>query len=268
MAKLATAFDLALPPSDPGVPAYRWLYASLRAEMLSGRLRPGARLPSTRDLASQFGLARGTIVNAFEQLKSEGYVEGSVGSGTYVSKVLPEKLLHVSSGHVVSGHAAKLAVPRKRQPAVSDYGRRAKLFGGYENRPTRAFRANLPALDLFPMTLWTKITLRCLRRLSRRHLMGCDPLGYIPLRQAVAEYLGRSRGVRCVPEQVAIVSGVQEALDLTARLLLNPGDRVCVENPGYPGAILVFQAFRARIFAAEVDDEGIAVRQLPSQGFG
>jgi GntR family transcriptional regulator/MocR family aminotransferase len=266
MAKLATAFDLALPPSDPGVPAYRWLYASLRAEMLSGRLRPGARLPSTRDLASQFGLARGTIVNAFEQLKSEGYVEGSVGSGTYVSKVLPEKLLHVSSGHVASRHAAKLAVPRKRQPAVSDYGRRAKLFGGYENRPTRAFRANLPALDLFPMTLWTKITLRCLRRLSRRHLMGCDPLGYIPLRQAVAEYLSRSRGVRCVPEQVAIVSGVQEALDLTARLLLNPGDRVCVENPGYPGAILVFQAFRARIFAAEVDDEGIGVRQLPSQG--
>jgi len=94
--------------------------------------------------------------------------------------------------------------------------------------------------------------------------MGCDPLGYVPLRQAVAEYLSRSRGVRCVPEQVAIVSGVQEALDLTARLLLNPGDLVCVENPGYPGAVLVFQAFRARIFAAGVDNEGIEIRQLPS----
>ena len=93
MAKLAAAFELALPPRDPSVPAYRWLYASLRAEILYGRLRPGARLPSTRDLANQYGLARGTIVNAFEQLKSEGYVEGSVGSGTHVSKVLPEKLL-------------------------------------------------------------------------------------------------------------------------------------------------------------------------------
>jgi len=266
MAKLAAAFELSLPPRDPSVPAYRWLYASLRADILYGRLRPGARLPSTRDLADQYELARGTIVNAFEQLKSEGYVEGSVGSGTHVSKVLPEKLLHVRSGSVASGQTAKGVVHGKRQTVISHYGRRAKLFAGYENRPIRAFRANLPALDLFPTTLWTKITLRCLRRISTRQLMGCDPLGYIPLRQAVAEYLSTSRGVRCVPEQVAIISGVQEALDLTARLLLNPGDRVCVENPGYPGALQAFQAFRARIFAAGLDDEGIEIRQLPSKG--
>ena len=261
MAKLASEFELTLPPNDSGVPAYRWLYASLRAEILNGRLCPGARVPSTRDFASQYGLARGTIVNAFEQLRSEGYIEGSVGSGTYVSKVLPEKLFHVALGHT-----AKPAVQGKRPPMVSDYGRSARLFGGYENRPIRAFRPNLPALDLFPTTLWTKITLRCLRQISRRNLMGCDPLGYIPLRRAVAEYLSRSRGVRCAPEQVAIVSGVQEALDLTARLLLNPGDRVCVENPGYPGAVLAFQAFRARICAAGVDGEGIEIRQLPSRG--
>ncbi|MGD1078741.1 MAG: PLP-dependent aminotransferase family protein [Candidatus Sulfotelmatobacter sp.] len=261
MTKLATAFELALPSRKPKVPAFRWLYASLRAEILEGRLRPGARLPSTRDLASQYELARGTIVSAFEQLKSEGYVEGSVGSGTYVSKVLPEKLLHVAPAQV-----AEPVWHGKRRPVISDYGQRASPFAGYENRPTRAFRANLPALDLFPTTLWTKITLRCLRRISRRQLMGCDPLGYLPLRQAVAEYLSRSRGVRCAAEQVAIVSGVQEALDLTARLLLNPGDRVCVENPGYPGAVLAFRAFCARILAVGVDDEGIEIRQLPAQG--
>ncbi len=261
MAKLAAEFELALPPRDPGEPAYRWLYGSLRAEILRGRLRPGARLPSTRDLASQYGLARGTIVNAFEQLKSEGYVEGSLGSGTHVSKILPEKLLDVASKS-----AAKSALHGKRQPEISDYGRRAKLWTGYEDRPIRAFRANLPALDLFPATLWTKITLQCLRRISTRQLMGCDPLGYVPLRQAVVEYLSRSRGVRCVPEQVAIVSGVQEALDLTGRLLLNPGDRVCVENPGYPGAVLTFQAFGAKVCAAGVDDQGIEIRQLPAQG--
>jgi GntR family transcriptional regulator/MocR family aminotransferase len=261
MAKLASAFELTLPPNNSGVPAYRWLYASLRAEILNGRLRPGARLPSTRDFASQYSLARGTIVNAFEQLRSEGYVEGSVGSGTYVSRVLPEQLLHVSLGRT-----AKPAVQAKRPRVVSDYGRHARLFGSYENRPIRAFRANLPALDLFPTTLWTKITLRCLRQISRRNLIGCAPLGYIPLRQAVAEYLSRSRGVRCVPEQVAIVSGVQEALDLTARLLLNPGDRVCVENPGYPGAVLAFHAFRAKILAAGVDAEGIEIQQLPLRG--
>jgi GntR family transcriptional regulator / MocR family aminotransferase len=266
MTKLAAAFDLALPPRGRGVPAYRWLYSSLRAEILHGRLRPGTLLPSTRDLASQYGLARGTIVNAFEQLKSEGYVEGIVGSGTHVSKVLPEKFLQVSSGKGASGEAAKSSMQKKPRPAISDYGHRARLFTGYENRPTRAFRANLPALDLFPTGLWTKITLRCLRRISRRQLMGCDPLGYVPLREAVADYLSRSRGVRCVPEQVAIVAGVQEAIDLTARLLLNPGDQVCVENPGYPGAILAFEAFGAKIFCAAVDDEGIEIRKLPPSG--
>jgi GntR family transcriptional regulator / MocR family aminotransferase len=261
MAKKSTSYELTLPHQNPALPAYQWLYEAVRAEILSGRLPPGARLPATRDLARQYGLSRGTIVNAFDQLASEGYVEGSVGSGTYVNKVLPEQLFQVASGR-----AARLAAHRKRPTVISHYAQRAKLFGSYENRPTRAFRANLPALDLFPTRLWTKTTTRCLRRISQRNLMGCDPLGYGPLRHAVAEYLTQSRGVRCVPEQVAIVSGVQEALDLTARILLDPGDRVCVENPGYPGALLAFQALRARICAVGIDGEGILVRQLPPRG--
>ena len=261
MAKRISSFQLSLPPRSRGTPAYRWLYSSLRNDILSGRLRPGARLPSSRDLASQYRLARGTIINAFEQLKSEGYVEGTVGSGTYVNRVLPEGLLQVPAGD-----AGKASLPLRRELIASDYGKRATLFPGYENRPIRAFRANLPALDLFPTALWTKITVRCLRRISTRKLMGCDPLGYDPLRRAVTEYLSRSRGVRCVPEQVAIVSGVQEALDVTARLLLNPGDRVCVENPGYPGAVLAFRALGAKICTSGIDDEGIAIHQLPSRG--
>lgn len=243
------------------MPAYRWLYSALRAEILERRLRPGARLPATRDLARQYGLSRGTIVSAFEQLKSEGYVEGSIGSGTYVSKILPEELLHVS--HEARG---KLSVQRRQQTRVSDYGRRVRLFAGYEIRPTRAFRPNLPALDLFPTTLWTQITARCLRRVSTNLLMGCDPLGHLPFRQAVAEYLGTSRGVKCAPEQVAIVSGVQEALDLVARLFVNPGDRVCMENPGYPGAAMVFEAFGAKVSFAALDEGGISLRHLPSRG--
>src|SRR5215469_14114858 len=95
MAKRTTAIEMLLPPRDGIVPAYRWLYSSLRDDILEGRLRPGTRLPATRDLAAQYGLSRGTIVTAFEELKAEGYIEGSVGSGTYVSKVLPEELLEV-----------------------------------------------------------------------------------------------------------------------------------------------------------------------------
>src|SRR5215469_9713773 len=87
-----------LPAREPETPVYRWIYAALRTEILEGRLRPGSRLPSSRDLASQYRLSRGIILTAFEQLKSEGYIEGTIGSGSYVSKVLPEQLLNVTSG--------------------------------------------------------------------------------------------------------------------------------------------------------------------------
>jgi GntR family transcriptional regulator / MocR family aminotransferase len=98
MTKKTATYELTFRQRNPGVPAYQWLYEAVRSDILGGRLRPGTRLPATRNLAGQYGLARGTIVNAFDQLASEGYVEGSVGSGTYVSKVLPEKLLQVASG--------------------------------------------------------------------------------------------------------------------------------------------------------------------------
>jgi len=252
MTKRTTAFDLMLPLRDSGTRAYRWLYASLRAEILEGRLRPGARIPGTRDLANQYGLSRGTIVFAFEQLKSEGYLEGSVGSGTYVSKILPDELLQVT--HDVG---AQPPPQRKRKRSISDYGKRVQPFPGYETRPTRAFRANLPALDLFPTTLWAQITARRLRRVSTYMLMGCDSMGYRPLREAIADYLSTSRGVKCTPGQIAIVSGVQEALDLAARLFLNPGERVCMENPGYEGAAIVFEAVGAKISAMRLDNEGM-----------
>jgi GntR family transcriptional regulator / MocR family aminotransferase len=261
MAKRATGFALTLPPRDAATPAYRWLYSTLRAEILDGRLRAGARLPATRDLAQQYGLSRGTIVSAFEQLKSEGYVEGTVGSGTYVSKVLPDELLQVSSNA-----NAQLRAQQKHRRRMADYGRRVDLFTGFEIRPSRAFRANLPALDLFPATLWAQLTARRWRRASTNLLLGCHPLGYRPLREAVADYLGASRGVKCVPEQVAIVSGVQEALDLAARLFLNPGDRVCMEDPGYPGAAIAFEAVGAKISAARVDEEGMELRDRVLSG--
>jgi GntR family transcriptional regulator/MocR family aminotransferase len=255
MPKRTTTFELMLPPRDPGAPAHRWLYAALRAEILEGRLRPGARLPGTRDLANQYGLSRGTIVNAFEQLRSEGYLEGSVGSGTYVSKVLPDDLLHVPRE---AGAQPRPAGKPRRE--LSDFGRRIKLFPVLEIRPSRAFRVNVPALDLFPIALWAQLAARRFRRISARLLMGCDPLGYQPLREAVAGYLSASRGVKCEPGQVMIVSGVQEALDLSTRLLLSPGDRVCMEDPGYRGASAAFEAAGARISTAPLDEEGMALR--------
>ncbi len=249
MPKKATTLPLPLPHPPAHTPRFRWFYQELRSAILAGRLQPGARLPATRDLAREYGMARGTIVTAFEQLSSEGYVEGKTGSGTYVSQVLPEELLQV--GRVKAEGGA-----RRRRPQLSDYARRLQPMPAVERGPARAFRANLPALDAFPTVLWAQVAARRLRRVSWRLLAGGDPLGYRPLRQAVAEYLNTSRGVKCAPEQVLIVSGVQEALDRTAHLLLNSGDPVWMEEPGYPRARIVFRAVGARICSVPVNSEG------------
>jgi GntR family transcriptional regulator/MocR family aminotransferase len=261
MAKRTTTFALALPPRDPETPAYRWLYEALRKEILEGRLRPGTRLPSTRDLSIQYGLSRGTIVIAFEELRAEGYTEGSIGSGTYVNSTLPDHLLHVA-GRQATGPA----IPSKPRRRFSDEADRITLFSVFENRPSRAFRPNLPALDLFPTTLWAQITARRLQRASTSFLLGCGPLGYRPLQEAVSAYLNASRGVNCGPEQVVIISGVQEGLDLIARLFLNRGDRVCVEEPGYPGAAMLFEAAGAKVSMARVDDEGMKPSEASLRG--
>src|SRR5579864_3656160 len=300
MPKQTTHLPLILPPREPGQPAGRWLVAGVRAAILEGRLRPGARLPSTRDLARHHGLSRGTVVSAFEQLAAEGYVEARVGSGTRVTAVLPDSLLEVAdpamagtaptaattattaaiaamtpviaaTTPVIAAPAAEAAAPRpsaaRRPPRrLSEYGRRVRPFPEPRNVPVRAFRTDLPALDLFPTTLWAQVASRRLRRASANLLLGCGPMGYRPLREAVAGYLTASRGVHCVPEQIAIVSGVQEALDLAARLLLNPGDRVAIENPGYIGADLVFAALGAAVVPVRLDDEGMTVGETSLAG--
>jgi GntR family transcriptional regulator/MocR family aminotransferase len=241
-----------------------WLYGALRTEILQGRLRTGSRLPATRDLASQYGLSRGTVVTAFEQLKSEGYVQGTVGSGTYVSKVLPDELLSIRRKALENGDAVQPKANGSRR--ISQYAQRAQRLSGYEQRRFQAFRANVPAMDLFPIELWTQITARRLRKLSRNLLLGCDALGYPPLRQAVADYLNSSRAVMCRPEQVIIVSGMQEALDLAARLFIDEGDRVGVENPGYVGAVAAFKAAGAKIVGLELDAEGVQVDKKALRG--
>lgn len=262
MARKATSLPLSLPLSRGGVSLYRWLYEELRAAILDGRLAPGSRLPATRDLADAYHLSRSTIVSAFEHLESEGYVEGKIGSGTYVSKVLPDHLLQVDR-----------VSPQKQLPhraiTFSEYSRRLQPFRAASARPLRAFRANQPSLNLFPAALWAQIAARRLRRVSAGMLSGGDALGYRPLREAVANYLNTSRGVKCSVNQVLILSGAQEALDRTARVLVNPGDPVWMEEPGYPGAALVFEALGANVRPVPVDEEGLNFEaRLPRAGRG
>lgn len=244
--------ELMLPLRGRTLTAHAWLCAALRSEILDGRLRAGARLPSTRDLAHQYSLSRGTIVTAFDQLEAEGYLTSRIGSGTYVSDVRPEELLHAPATTTMA--IAARGASRRRWSAAA---RRTRAFPSSNPKRPRAFRTNVPALDLFPTTVWGQLAARRCRRASTALLHGCGPMGYAPLQDAVAAYLTASRGVVCRPEQVAVMSGAQEALDLITRLFVDPGDPVCIEDPGYIGAEIVFAAAGARVVRVGVDEEGM-----------
>ena len=252
MAKSTTALELALPPRQANTPAYIWLCDVLRAGILGGHIAPGSRLPATRDLARQYGLARGTVVTAFAQLRAEGYTAPRTGSGTYVCRTIPEQLLKAGRAQETRHYAGR------RRP-TSKFLRQVSTETYLEKPSSRAFRANQPALDLFPTTLWAQVAGRRLRRATSFDLLACDALGYRPLREAVADYLNTSRGVKCTPDQVAIVSGLQEATYLAGRMFIDPGDRVCMEDPGYGGARRVFGALGAKIIPVPVDEQGMKV---------
>lgn len=256
MTRRASGFELILPPRPEGMAAFHWVRNALRAEILSGRISPGSKVQASRDFARQYHLSRGTILAALEELKAEGYLEARRGSGTYVSRILPEHLLQFDE---VSEAEARPAA--QRGSVLSEFGRRVEPYTLYVKPDSRAFRTGLPALDLFPTTLWAQVSARRLRSASARSLLGGEAQGYLPLRKAVAQYAHTSRGVTCSAEQVVIVSGIQEGLDLTTRLLLNPGDKVLMEDPGYQGAYAVFRAAGARVVSARLDAEGAAPKE-------
>jgi GntR family transcriptional regulator / MocR family aminotransferase len=252
MPRRPVTLPLVLPPRDDRTPAYQWLYGAIRGEIAAGQLGAGLRLPATRDLARQYGLSRGTVVAAFEMLQAEGYVQGRIGSGTRVTGALPP------TGRLPRpGQAGEAPAAARRR--LSSASRRIQPFHQHARASGRAFRANQPALDLFPVAAWTRVANRRLRRASADLLLGTEPLGYPPLRAAIADYLGASRGVACTPDRIAIVSGVQEALGVVASLLVNPGDTVCLEDPGYTGAHRVLSAAGARLIAVPIDGDGAVV---------
>jgi GntR family transcriptional regulator/MocR family aminotransferase len=245
-------------------PLFQQIYDGLREAILTGQIESGTRLPPTRDLAQELSVSRNTIVNAFEQLIAEGYLEGKVGAGTYVAGVLPEDLLHArktlrpTSGYRDTQHS----------PAISRRGtlltERSIMPIRYADTP-RAFQPGLPAVDRFPFEIWSKLSARYWRNPPLSLLRYGDPQGYRPLREAIVSYLKATRGVRCEAEQVIVVSGSQQALDLAARILLDPGDTVYFEDPGYLGARHVFTSAGGGLIPVVVDEEGMNVEAAISQ---
>ena len=240
-------------------PLYRQLETQLREAIRTGRLSPGEGLPSTRQLAKDLGVARNTTKNAYNQLIVEGYLVSVAGSGTRVAQDVPEDLLQAPGrGQALVRTLSPVPLSRiaKRGPALSSW------IQGDVSGPVRPFRPHTPASDAFPRDLWAQLTARRTRRLSRSLLERGDPRGYRPLREAVAGYLGTARGVACDPGQVVITAGAQQAIELVCKLLIEPGDRVCMEDPGYTPAALLFELAGAEIDPVPVDEEGLEVARL------
>jgi GntR family transcriptional regulator / MocR family aminotransferase len=242
------------PASRPGAATavYRQVYLRVRSEILSGRLAPGARLPSSRTLASELGVARGTVVAAYQMLAGEGYIASDRARGTSVS----------------------LALPRVHKPRLlKKFGAKVgKLHEEHIGTPARPFlfQVGSPAWDAFPRKQWTRIAARVARQLDTEQMTNPhlhDVMGYEPLRRAIASYLQISRDIECSADQILIAAGFQGALGLIAQALLKPGDKVLVEDPGYFFARNLLQHASLRLVGGKIDDGGLdvaaAVRSAP-----
>ncbi|MCF4166635.1 PLP-dependent aminotransferase family protein [Zavarzinia compransoris] len=229
---------------DGGRPLAAQLYEGLRAAILEGRLRPGQRLPASRALAADLGLGRNTVTAALERLAADGFVVARGAAGTRVAAL-----------------DAALLRPAPVAPAgrLSDRGAALAGIERGAGRADGAFVPGLPALDVFPGALWSRLMARRLRQSSRALLGFEHAAGWPPLREAIARHVAASRGIAIEPERVLVTTGSQGALDFLARLLADAGEQVWIEDPGYLGARGAFTAAGLDLVPVPVDGEGIVV---------
>lgn len=250
--------------SESHRPLYLQLYMRVSEGVLRGVIAPGSRLPSARTLAQEEGVSRNTVEAAFRQLQAEGFVERRVGSGTWVTEDLPERLLRPRTARRRRERIAVDSSEVERDPASVNLSRRGQVMNATESEPTLVpglvFAPCLPGVDTIPVDTWNRIAARHVRNAKRSH--GVPPAGGLPaLREAVAEYLHLTRGVRCSADRVVILNSTQQAIHLVARLLLDAGDRVWVEDPGYVSARRGFRGEELRLHPVPVDDDGMDVAQ-------
>ena len=233
----------------------RQICVSIQRAILDGVVGPGTRLPSSRALADDLGVSRTTTLLAVQQLQAEGYLTGRRGSGTFVAQELPDDLVR---------RRAPRPTRSLKHPTLSRRGAALVAAPPGAHRldgPPRAFRIGTPGVDLFPVALWWRLASRRLRAMTPSQLDYGDPAGLRALREAIAEHVRTARGTRCGADQILIVAGAQQGLELISRVLLDPGDRVWMEEPGYPGARSALLGAGARILPVPVDAEGLDVEK-------
>ncbi len=229
------------------------IYRQLRDAILRGLLRPGDRLPATRELAETLSVSRMTVTIAYERLAAEEFVKTRVGDGTFVSEEAAPR----------RGQGREAGVDSPLRPRALWHS--IRLAPSFIERARFDFRTGLPDITLFPRAIWRRILARTLRDEGADTAMYGHPAGDEPLRAAIATHIGISRGLVVSPDDITITSGTQQAMDILCRVLLSPGDRVAVEDPGYTLPRRLFQTLGARVIGVPVDRDGLSVKALPRQ---
>jgi GntR family transcriptional regulator / MocR family aminotransferase len=251
--------QLVIPLSRKGEPLFRQVYRGLRQAILASTFRAGDRLPSTREMADELGISRTVVLLAYDQLVAEGFATGRRGSGTYVAEGLggnrptrletPTRLRLSRYGSAAAEVATSVDFPGRRS-------RRLRYDFEYGGRGD---------VETFPFEMWRRILLRHVRNAPIRELDYAGAAGSLALREAISVHVRRSRAVSCDSSQVIIVNGSQQALDLVARVLIERGDHVAIEDPQYQGAREIFRSAGARLQLVPVDREGLNPDKLPKR---
>lgn len=244
-----------------GTTLQRQVYIQIRDQILAGRIPPGAEVPASRVLAHEYGISRNTVMQAYEWLLSEGYLETHPGARTVVSRNLPEQSLNVGPiGMELSRTAAQLA---PKAPVVFKH-RAPNLAERKSRTPDIDFWPGRPNHRHFPLTALKRAIAECLVSPATALSEYGDPAGLASLRQAIAAHLQASRGIHVDADQIIVTSGIQEALNIISRIFIAPGTDVVVENPCYDSAALVFESYGARLVPIGIDENGIDVTALRS----
>ncbi len=237
---------------NSATPLYMQVYEQFREMILNQRLRAGDRLPASRNFAKELGVSRVIVSQGYEQLMVEGYVVGKTGAGTFVADLLPDQLLNAATTTLPS----KSKNPKTKERTASTHD---ASFDTGQKQEIRPFQGGTPALDSFPYKTWHQIGSKILKNLKNYHLGYDNTLGYWPLREAIAHYLRISRAVKCEAEQVIVVTGSQQGLNLITECLLKRGDKVWMEDPGYPGAQGVFLRAKATVCPIPIENDGLCI---------
>jgi GntR family transcriptional regulator/MocR family aminotransferase len=241
-------------------PLHRQLYREIRRGVLHGTLHPGARIPPTRVLAEDLGVSRNTVTSAVEQLTAEGFLEARVGDGTYVCQQLPDYLApRVERGAETEPSAeAQATIPERVH-----FWDHLEDWEMSPDRHTMLFRPGAPDLTLFPWKQWEDARARAMRRRGPDLLHYNSPEGLLDLRELLAGHLSETRSLQCDASQIVMCGGSQQGLDLAARVMLDPGDRVAWEDPGYACVARVWRSYRFEMIPFPVDGEGVVPQELP-----